>query len=46
MNPSRKHFFTHVKKESQGVTGLGLDAKPAKFNVDEVLKLMSQGPGD
>jgi arylsulfatase A-like enzyme len=26
MNTSRMHFFTHLKKESQGVTGLGLYA--------------------
>ncbi len=25
-NPSRMHFYTHLKKESQGVTGLGIYA--------------------
>jgi arylsulfatase len=40
MNTSRMHFYTHLKKESQGVTGLGLYADGMKEHDNHVGQLL------
>lgn len=41
MSTSRMHFYTHLKKESQGVTGLGLYADGMMEHDDHVGQLLN-----
>jgi arylsulfatase len=41
-NPSRMHFYTHLKKESQGVTGLGIYADGMVEHDGHVGELLQQ----